>query len=184
MCNGILAWIFPKTQGAVAEIMAREMVKVTWWAATFEDTRSGPQAFTGRLSMRLQKKSWTFRWMYDWSVWTCKCWKMSFAFLMHSFTEWISGSHHHHQSWKMNLVCYRLGSSHTKMTKMSYHHSVLNKKGKHIFYIKQLKQYSPLKHMQLTTLKKAYSKFTWTRETTGYLFCDFQGWHFALIFLI
>lgn len=42
MSNGILVRFCPKTQGTVAEIMGREMEKVIWWAAIFEDTRSGP----------------------------------------------------------------------------------------------------------------------------------------------
>lgn len=45
MCKGILARLCPKTQGTVTEIMAREMGKVTWWAAIFEDTRSSLWAY-------------------------------------------------------------------------------------------------------------------------------------------
>ena len=45
MYNGILAGSCPKTQGTVAEIMAREMGTVTCWAAGFAETGGGPWAF-------------------------------------------------------------------------------------------------------------------------------------------
>lgn len=41
ICNGILAWFCLKTQGTVAEVMAKEMGTVLCWAAGFTDTRGG-----------------------------------------------------------------------------------------------------------------------------------------------
>lgn len=58
MCNEILAWSCPKTQGTAVEIMATVMGTVMSWAAGFAEVRGSPTFINRRLHFGLWKNPW------------------------------------------------------------------------------------------------------------------------------